>query len=453
MTFLRGVQVHSTRIIQAADPCRVHALGSSVPLGPLDSSVAIAWPVSVVFVYPVRIDVERLSIGLSGLLNHYPHLTGRLHSDAFDNRSIDRLGTGADLVLAISDQLLEGMKDEQGRVDPILLPGTGNDLLPTFNSATYANNPLLSVQCTSFPDGSALGVRIVHSVCDGDGFFQLVGNLAQIYTDGCVLTEPVIQSFSPSLPDYRREASTPFVSRLHSVTDGCYTKPGSMDTKNLVIGRYIHWSAAQLQALKERATHVGRRISTYTALVAHVYQAVHRARCALGGSIELSGDLLTAVNVRSKTPCLPPNYFPNAFLVAVSTYDPTDLVHADIRDVALFVNALVRDRVLPDEIDDTIRWMQAQPDKNRITNGFRLGTGGFIATQWSSFMRYEEYALDGVRPMLVIPPHSPISTLDGLLQTLAPVPTEEGGQEGLLIALSLSARVWDVIDRDRSLDM
>ena len=427
--------------IQATTPAAVAALGETFALGPLDALVSSAVPIAVCFVYPSQLDTSRLRTALGRLLDYYPHLTGRLALQAGGAPYIHRLGTGAHLHLASSGRKIQDARDEQGRINLARLPGGGNALCAPFDPATFDTDPILTVKYTSFPDGSALGMRCHHMVCDGTGYFQLVGRFAELYNTGSIAQEPVIETYRPA------EGPGNFVPRQYSLSSTPVVLPGTPQQQAPVTGRFIHLDNAYLARLKARATPSGGRISTFTAIIAHLYHVTHRARRILYPSDALSpADLLVSVGLRSKTPHLPANYCSNAVMTPNDTYDSDDLFDADLRDVALFTHRVIRDIVKEDEIDDTIRWLHAHEDKSRINSGFRFGNGAFAAAQWSGFDAYTLATFDGIKPGLVAPPFTPISLVDGLVYTLPPVPRSDGTEDGLLVCLALSEPLWRAID-------
>jgi hypothetical protein len=445
------VTLHHVHVLQAADPAKVTALGETFPLGPLDALVSTAVPIAVCFVYSVQLDSTKLRRAAKRLLDYYPQLTGRLAVDAGGAPSIHRLGSGAELHLASCDEPIANARDQDGRVDLGRLPGGGNDLSAPFDPARYDIDPLLTIKYTSFPDGAVLGVRCHHMVCDGTGYFAMVGHLAELYSTSSAPAEikipPIIQTYRPSITPGDYTPST------YSLSTGPVVLPGTPVQQAPVVGRFIHLDGAYLYRLKERATPTGGRTSTFTAIIAHLFHTTHRARRILYNKDALTpADLLISVGLRNKSAHLSQNYFSNALLTPNATYDSDALFDADLRDVAAFTNTIIRDIVKVNEIDDTVAWLHAQPDKSQNNSGFRFGNGAFMAAQWSGFDLYYLATFDGVRPVLAAPPFTPISLCDGLAYTLPPVPREDGKEDGLLVCIALSGPLWEVIDARRLLE-
>lgn len=64
-----------------------------------------------------------------------------------------------------------------------------------------------------------------------------------------------------------------------------------------------------------------------------------------------------------------------------------------------------------------------------------------MLSQWNRFAMYD-IALDGRRPLLVVPPFTESSLADGLGYFL---PDERG--EGIVVALALFEETWEMFDR------
>ena len=524
------VVVVDRRFLSHVDCASVTATDSAtVHLGPLDLLVAPFIPVAVVYAFhqPTYdsthlIPLTRLREALSSLLREYPHLTGRLHiSDR--TREVRHLGRGMEVLEATCSARLDAAfsssdTGDTPRLHILDLPDGGNALLAPFDSSLEAvcRNPVFTVQHTRFACGSVtLGVRVLHTVCDADGFFQLMQDLFELYR-GIRLSEeagqnsssahlsqpPHIQSFlahpDPMSEEEKRAAlqlkpslfqlaTTSFEDGAAPVTASPLTAPtGPQLIPDPVVGRVLRFSAGELHALKAHASDPssGGWVSTFDALAAHLYQRVHvaRAQSMREKGLEpsaLSTDFLTPINCRGADRLnLPPRYFPNALICTYFTLPAEKLATAPLSTIAKAVHDSVR-QLGQQEVIDTVRWLRAQPDPSRITQGFRYENGGFMISQWSRFPMYSSSALDvdeqdrPIPPILVSTPFTPISLLDGLAYIL---PTEdqwiEASAEGaatktcpasssasssfgspnvghsLDLNLALSEPLWTILDRD-----
>ena len=501
-----SVSVTSQHTVRCANETSWTALDSPFRLGPLDLLVAPFMPIAVVFVYqqptstPLPnvelIPVERLQCALTLLLDYYPHLTGRLHINPSDGtREITRLGTGAELFVARCSGRLDAFSSSPGLVSPgrILmpnLPAAGNALLAPFDATLegVCRGPIFTVQHTRFACGGvALGVRLLHTVCDADGFFQLVRDLAKLYrgvrssemnddpTSGVpsLVHPPHIRSymselsgdnmtpgeqlaaldFQPSLFYIEPSADAEGSSASDASSSASFPSPP-------VVGHFLRFSSRELNALKAHATNPNDSpssdswISTFDALSAHLYQRVYRARLQLRekdlNQAELSPpDFLTPVNIRNRLG-LPPRYFPDALFCVYTTLPLDILANGPLWQVAKALHDLTRTASTnsKEEMNQSLRWIAVQPDKQKIRQGFQYGNGSFMVSQWNKVDLYVGTIFD-VRPVLVSTPFTPISLLDGLVYFL---PTEEQGTGGdtsaIDVNMSLSEPIWGIIDQD-----
>ncbi|RLN26442.1 hypothetical protein BBO99_00007926 [Phytophthora kernoviae] len=460
-------------LLQCADESSLQNLESPMFLGPLDQLALAFVPISVVFVYPHEasstrevIPLKRLRHALARLLDYYPHLTGRVTVNQKDHTAqIEHLGSGGKLVSAKCGEPLNAFQgvtendkpDSPPRLIAVNLPDGGNALLPLFDSTEEV----------------AIGLRIRHVICDAAGFFQLVEDLGALYR--CLSTgadvmmlprPPCIRPYQAELhdmtPDEREEAQkfhpaafklTPEVQP--SATNGLAPPPTT--------GRLIRFSAIELAAIKTEAntSNNDRTVSTFVALTAHIWKCVHRARVHLCETQGMSSNeaarhvprqFLTSVNARNQL-VLPSRYFPNCVLCPVFSLSAEQLLEAPLSSVA----ASVRDRIEladPKELEQSLRWISAQPNKRRVQLAFDYSEGGFLVSQWSKFGMYRGAEFDSF-PALVVQPFTPINLVDGLVYFMA---TEDelnqsdasvGATTGSLdVAIALSEPVWAVLDQD-----
>ncbi|KAJ7129267.1 transferase [Mycena epipterygia] len=493
-----SVSVISQITVRCANETSWTALESSFPLGPLDLLVTPGIPIAAVFVYKQAteveiIPVERLQRALTLLLDYYPHLTGRLQVDqSGGTHHITHLGTGAELFVARCSERLESFSSpEVGRVLLQNLPDAGNALCAPFDPSPegVARDPMFTVQHTRFACGAvALGVRVLHTLCDADGFFQLVYDLAELYrgllssendpTAGIPLLArpPHIKPYTSDgdlTPEERQGALAfqpsmfylePSVDAVDAPADTAPTD-GSVDTTASsgpppapTVGRFLRFSSSELKSIKARATNPNVSdgwISTFEALSAHLYQRVHRARMQLHAKDPSHGALsvpnfLTPVNIRTRAG-LPARYFANALICAhTASLPPALLTEGPLWQVAEALHALTRAPgfTSSDELQSTVRWLAAQPDKRRIREGFEYGNGSLMLSQWNKFDMYGDSVFEAA-PVLVSTPFTPISLLDGLGYFL-PIPGLDAG--AIDVSLALSGPVWEFFDRDEPME-
>ncbi|KAF9014776.1 hypothetical protein BDZ89DRAFT_1076345 [Hymenopellis radicata] len=405
-----SVAVTSKHTVRCANETSWTALHSPFRLGPLDALILPYVPIAVVFVYEQTtstLDVELHS-------SRAP----RTRSDAtFGLLSPPNWSPTSQSKRRGSRNCSPGFFFWSGRI--LMLPGAGNALLAPYDGTLegVCRDPILTVQHTRFACGASLA--------DADGFFQLVRDMAEMYRGVVSDSKERLQvlDFQPSElyvdPAPSADVSTPLPSS--------YVPPPS------VVGRFLHISSRELNTLKAHATApTGTHgwISSFDALSAHLCQRIYSARLQLrkkdANQAELRLDL-------------PPHYFPFSL---TTTY--TTLTH-DVLTGPLW-------KVAKAEMNATLKWIAAQPDKNAIRDHFRYGNGTLMASQWNKFDMYAGTVFD-VPPVLVSPPFTPISLVDGLAYFL---PNEEQGQAGardvdsgaIDLNLALSAPLWEILDRD-----
>ncbi|KAJ7098741.1 transferase [Mycena belliarum] len=461
---MNAVTITSQRTVRSLNESSWTSLLSPFRLGPTDLLVAAFIPIAVVFVYDQPPEVERLQRALAGVLDYYPQLTGRLQINDDGMAEVASLGTGAVFLEAQCGARLEEFSSG-GRTGLQNLPGAGNALLAPYNAADVVHEPIFTIQHTRFACGAAaLGVRVLHTLCDAEGFFQLVQDLAELYradADTPSLAHPPhiqpypadmtpedqakARKYTPSL--FYVEPSVPVEDTQSSPTHGHSFPPPPPP----VTGRFLRFSSSDLNVLKARATDPespSSWVSTFDTLCAHLHQRVYRARVQLRTQDATNGELsppdfLTPVNIRRRigTTYLPARYFPNALITTYTSFVPDVLATGPLWQIASTLHDMTRTpaTTAPGELDRTLRWLAAQ-DKRRVRQGFRYGNGSLMLSQWNKVDMYGSAVFEA-RPVLVAPPFTPTSLLDGLGYFL---PTEEHGT--IEVALALSDPVWAVLD-------
>jgi hypothetical protein len=494
-----GVIALQSRVtFSCAHPSSIASLSTPIRLGPLDQVVFPFVPIAVVFVYPHPstelseanastkadlIPLNRLQRALERVLDYYPHLSGRLQLNENDKSpEIGSLGKGADLLSATCNARLQSFYSaSEGRLIVTDLPDGGNSLLAPYNPdfQVICKNPLLTVQHTRFACGSvALGIRLPHILCDGDGYFQFCRDLAEIYreirrneatplNEIKLQQEPLLQPYLGDLyqmTDTERKEALEFKPWLFT-----YSSPSEEATSAqsppppLVTGKVLRFSASELQSLKLHATDQTAKNSfatTFDALAAHLYQRVYHARkqhAKHSGNTEqeISTAFLAPVNQRGVDRLnLTNRYFANAVLAVFGSLPTDTLENGPLHTIASHVHNLVR-AVSPEEANKTLRWISAQTDKSRILPGFRLDQNIFMASQWCKFgvyagMDFDEFEGKKLDAALAFPPFTPISLVDGLTYFMA---TEEQLKHGpsdssIDVAMALLDDLWPNLDQD-----
>ena len=450
-------------------------------LGPLDHLVAPFIPVAVVFAYTTdHANGEVLSIGklqkaIEVLLDSYPLLTGRLHIDpTTGRREISNFTAGAELHLAESKATLSSFATAEGSLLITNLPDGGNALLAPFDMSMDAIsiNAMLTVQHTRFSCGGVtLGIRMPHALCDSDGYFQVVRDLAEVYRTGSLARQPHLQPFQVELltspSEQQRAEDRAFKPSLYYVDEpkdeeSAAVQPAPSQVTPppaLTTGRVVRYTAQKLDELKDLASAPGKWVSTFDALSAYLCRRITLAKLASGivPPDLMSRDFLTSVNYRGTDRLnTPSRYLYNCILTPTTTLPS---VHeTTLAETSQLIHDLVR-RVSADEAQRSVRWIAAQPDTRAIRWRFDPRPGSFMVSAWNKFDVYAGTAFEldeegkGIAPLLVAPPFTPISLVDGLVYYL---PTEKQATDtasrDLDVYIALSEPVWTVLDKDHSLE-
>lgn len=467
-----SVEILSNELINSDDIARSCDSDTTWYLGPFDHLLHPYVPIATLFLYKnvqtsqdSALCLDNLRIAIRRVLSQYFHLSGRLKVNESDQTlEIDLNNAGIGLFSATCSLPLSDFADAD-QLSLMALPGQGNDLLPPFSPSpeTLSDYPLLTVQYTRFKCGAVcLGVRIFHCLCDAEGFFQLVQDIARQYDAALNETDAALEPAhlkSVQFCDVLPMSYEPLMFKANNPTESFLSdkaKDSIVYPSPVVTGKVLHFSREQLDQIKrndnEGALETNKHISTFVALTSHLYQRLYLARRQLATtrgwpSLEaLSSDILTPINWRrADRLSLPPRYFPNAVLTTTMSLRPDELAGTSLSVIARSWH----DRLgclTPADARQTLAWITAQPNKRCIVPKFRLQHGGFMISQWSNIPLYEKATFGGAVPALIAPPFTTISTIDGLGYILPSAPQQSDGS--LDIYLALDADVWVVLDQD-----
>jgi hypothetical protein len=434
-----GLEELANVCVRASTDASWQALKTPHALGPIDQTNSPLIPVVTTVVWEASsrigelLPFDRLETALGRLLDYYPHLTGRLTIDSDGRASIDRLGSGAELGQARASSRLSDCpgSGSGGRLVLPDLPQAGNFTLSPWKSTIEAvcQGPLVSFQHTRFACGSVgLGVRLLHIAADASTTYQILRDLVEILNalgDGrsaleVKLPDLQIESFMSELSkedmsDHERRAALAQTPALfqHSPPPELVRPTASDEIPRPHIGRILLYTREELAMLKTLATPPDGSgwVSTFSALAAHLYQCIFRARVSLwaheGRKGPPSSTLHVPVNVRSRLG-LPERYAANAPLGTTLILPPEELHKAPLWKVASSVHGLSRQSAVSErnEIEAALRWaVAAGPAAAKMH--FELGDGPLLVTAWQGFGAYPHLCLDGVRPSIVSQPLSP----------------------------------------------
>jgi hypothetical protein len=516
------IEILTSELISCAQPLSTASLEDPMSLGPMDFSTPIVVPIDIAFLYRNNetsphgefMPFNRFKRAMSRVLDYYPHLTGRLQLRQADKAiEISRMGAGALLVSAsCNSELNSFLPTSTTRLTQLHLPDGGNTLIPEQEATNeeLLENPLFRTQHTRFTCGSvAVGFRICHTLCDAEGLFQLVSDLAEIYRqirahdlsgsdasfEANLPAKPIIKSylkdFFQASPECRLEAlrKKPWnlsraddPSEPNGTTDVVQKEQGShgqreakngskplqtssdlpLDTVPRNSGRIARITRTELDFLKEKASNVGLglKFTAFESLAAHIHQQVLRARVrqleSTNGSLEsISTRFLFSVNQRRADRLnLPSRYFPNAPICTFAS-PPFETIEGPLSYMAAaFHDALLQ--ITPESAETSLRWISSLPDKTQLRMPY-MDSKLFTFTQWSGFNVYKGMEFDSTSAGVKIPPtlfYRPFSALmlglDGLCHIM---PTEDQlnspiPTSSLDLTLILSDPVWNFLASD-----
>ncbi|OVA15855.1 Transferase [Macleaya cordata] len=272
--------------------------------------------------------INHLKNSLSRTLDHFFPFAGRLaitkHEDD-DSTSvyINCNSAGAEFVHAVADIT----------VADILIPTYIPHIVRSFFSLKGVMNydgqsqPLLSVQVTELIDGIFIGCSINHSVCDGSSFWHFLNSWSEISKSSSsdynyISRPPVLKRWFLKNIDY--PIRLPFSIDEHFAETYRYSTPPSFEV------RIFHFAPENIARLKAKAnsdrneTDHQNIISSFQALLAHVWVAVTRARC-LDPKEETTYQIVVGNRTRLSPP-LPEGYFGNSFLIGEATANVGELL-------------------------------------------------------------------------------------------------------------------------------
>ena len=470
VTSPNGVQILERHTITSSNPESYKALGPIFRLGPLDQLVLTFIPVAVVYIYTASpsttVPIEKLCRATSLVLDTYPHLTGRIGiNDTHGGAHIHSLGIGCQILEATCEKTLEelGKSKMVGLMD---LPGKGEDLMAPYDfmNIKKEDQVVFTIQHTRFACGGvALGIRVLHCLNDGAGFFHLMRDLTSIYRSldndkGRTirkLAPPYLANYENEVSDEEKERNRSYEPVLYhlepeapvelAAPDIPAPAPAPTNQKPKITGQVLHFSTNDLDTLKRLAAPEEGYITTFDALTAHLQQRIYQARHRTYTSNPSLGtlgeaDLLCPIDLRTHLNLEENGLYPyNAVLTTSSTFAPKSLLdNTKLPEVALKVHHMVRP-LGPGDAEATVKWISTVP-RSKIRHSYRGGTGGVMVSQWNKMDMYDGGVFES-RPVLVAPPFTPISLHDGLGYT---IPTESG--DGIDVYLALREEVWGELD-------
>lgn len=482
---MNHVQTLSETFVNGSDGATLASAADPHQLGPMDYAIPIVVPTAVVYVYDAAqaqsketfLPAQALQEAMSHLLNHYPHLTGRLALQGTSRPlALDRLGSGALFESAECSARLEEYRQASKSGHLLLgnLPQEGNTLLSTvaFSFEENKQGVPFGIKHTRFACGSvAVGITLLHNVIDGHGQFQLTKDLWTLYAQGQQGVKqpkldrpPIIQPYLSTLaqdmnPQDRKkhQQTTPRYYRL--LSEGAGSDPAYMIDPNLVVtGKVIRFTRSKLTELVKASSAKGSDgewVSTFDALTGFFYQRITRARVKHlqrtnnSDLSSLSTDLMIAVNIRDRLG-LSDRYIPNCLGLPQFSWPSgaSGLASASLPEVSKRVHEASRIDTA-DDVNSLLHWIASYTPEHisRVMLQLNYANFGCFLTTWAKFGIYDDAKCQGVTPCLVGQPFTMYNKLSGLVYILEAGEKKETRGD-LDVYLTLDERLWDILELD-----
>ncbi|KAI3845126.1 hypothetical protein MKX03_019793 [Papaver bracteatum] len=283
--------------------------------------------------------INHLRNSLEKTLDHFSPLAGRLATEkqAVDDEEdepkysvyINCGSSGAEFIHAAMDVTIADI------LNPVYVPlDVVRSLFTLEGALNYdgQSRPLLSIQVTELIDGIFVGCSINHSVCDGSSFWHFFTSWSEICKGGGhgsnhhnrISLLPVFKRWFPENLD------CPPIRLPFSIGDKDFTERNRYIPSPSFALRIFHFTRENIAKLKAKVNleqteskDDENNISSFQALLSHIWLAVTRARCLDSEDEETSYQLV--VGNRSRlNPALPDGYVGNSVLIKTTTVKATD---------------------------------------------------------------------------------------------------------------------------------
>jgi hypothetical protein len=293
---------------------------------PLDRA-CIKMVIRGTWIFKTPLDVELMKDALAETLSYYPHLAGRMTSQAGVTLTNDGVpfGTADEPDLMVEEVLKSD--------DPTNIKQFSIGVNPGLFSKGL-DSPL-SVKVTRLKDGSVLGVQCSHACMDGDSFYTLVYNWAQICRNES-FDQPVLdQSLLPAAED------TPVEEIKAAALEAGWKKisifslfkilPAAVSGIIKKRSKPFSISAETIDNLKEQITDaIGIHCSSNVAVSAlitkkclELYNHIEDTRCSV----------VTVINTRRRLEGIPSTYTGNSSLTIATPDFPAEAGFFEIASI------------------------------------------------------------------------------------------------------------------------
>ncbi|RWR74770.1 agmatine coumaroyltransferase-2-like protein [Cinnamomum micranthum f. kanehirae] len=396
-------------------------LNSQIPLTIFDRA-AFDLHVNILYAYrPPMPSNEAIIEGLSQVLNHFPHLAGRL--------TVDKEGRPCVLLNNAGIRLVE---TRVGTTLAERLPFNPSHELTKLHPPIEGNiDELLQIQLNRYTCGGlVIGQTAHHRVADGQSMSSFFLAWAKLVRGLAVDPLPYHDRAAISVP--RNPPFYEFNHRAIEFREEIERDTSANTSSSSIVNLVIHFSHEFVTKVKTHVigTDVGHRYSTFECMLAHLWKKITIAR-------GLDDDELTqvrvAVNGRGRIkPAVPLEYFGNLVLWAYPRLRVKDLLN----ESHVFVAKAIHEAVA--KVDNA--YFKSFVDFGELSKGEDGGSlvgaapdvGNLLCPNMEvdSWMRFQFHDLDfgGGGPCAFLPAELPV---EGLL-IFVPSCKEKGGVDAFM---------------------
>ncbi|KAK4437053.1 protein ENHANCEDSUSCEPTIBILITY 1 [Sesamum alatum] len=320
-------------------------------LGPIQKGILFYKPRSQDF----KTIIHHLKTALSRTLDFFPPLAGRLGTIENDDNTtcffVDCNNAGVEFTHAV----VVGAVSVSDIVGSTYIPQIVSSLFPLNGVANYqgVSKSLLAVQVTELADGFFIACTANHAVIDGTSFWHFFNSWSEISRGLETISKtPVFERWFPT--NISKDNRLIPLPPLDQSPSHSFVPPPLLE-------RVFHFSRESVVKLKAKANaEAGTdRISSFQAVIAHLWRSVTRCRNQV--SIEKVNsqevELLLIVGTRSRIP-LPDGYFGNAVYIVKTVANEAELLEDGLGYTGLKVNQLVAQQTCEKAIDLAEEWVE-----------------------------------------------------------------------------------------------
>ncbi|GAA0150840.1 hypothetical protein LIER_09692 [Lithospermum erythrorhizon] len=288
--------------------------------------------------------IHHLKVSFSHALSFFPLLAGRFSTIKNDDNTtsfyINCNNEGAEFTHAIGNGVsIADILDPTTYIPQII-----HSFFPLNGVLNYegVHKPLFGVQVTELDDGIFIGCTMNHSVGDGMAFWHFFNSWSEISRGfSSISKSPVFSRWFPDVVEMDPGDTSRNFTPVHiSLPENPIQQKLNPPTIQEKLFHFTKENIAKLKTQANLENGSGTTISSFQALVAHVWRSVIRCRALENPNQEVL--IKQAVNARGRIqPCLAEGYFGNAFIMPALKTTAKNLLENRLGWTALEINKFV----------------------------------------------------------------------------------------------------------------